>query len=122
MEFTFKKPISIPAYSIKVTSLSFFPRSWEVIGTYGSKTIQMDKKTDNLDFNTKNQYIAYDLKQTFLVEKVKFQFNTVSGGYSAVYISNIDFLLEENLKGRCTNFQRTFLLTHVFIFYYFTID
>ena len=122
VEFTFKKPISIVAYSLKMSAVTCFPRSWEVIGTYGSQTIQMDKKTDNYDFTSQYQYIAYDLKQTFKVEKVKFQFNEVSGSYASVYISNIDFLLSATPKGHCTNFQRNFpRITHVFILYYLII-
>ena len=93
VEFTFQNAIYISAYSIKMSKLSNFITSWDVIGTLGNDIFIIHSMPINSIFQKTYQYEIFNLNHSFKVEKVKFIINTVTK--EAAYISNIDFLVNE---------------------------
>ena len=113
VEFMFKKAVSVSVYSIKMSVLSYYITAWDIIGTLGSDEFCMHTMPYNNIFHNPSQYESFNLNKSYKVQKVKIVINSVTNN-NAAYISNIDFLVDEDIKR--SQYVHSIPLTHYKIF------
>ena len=86
-EIDFSFPLRLRKYSLKTSTVKYFPYSWRV---FDSKNNLVHQNTENC-FSEINQYLAFSFDHVVVTTSLKFIFDgTTSPGNDVAYIGRVD--------------------------------